>query len=197
MEPDMDWDATLAALRDFFAARDGRAMVEACAAMTKAGGPPFAAESADDLEFAFNRLFVGPGPVPAPPYASVYLDADHRLMGDATRTAAAVYDTLGLSSPLTGSLPDDHLALELDAVLAFRALAARRSSPQLAVLWDYFLNNHLALWVPLFAARVTATPGLLPAIRRAVMLLSQWLADEIKTRGLASAAMTHQAGGTA
>ena len=178
----LDRDRVLVALRDFFAARDGSAMVAAYATLTQADptGETMHADapSPDDLECDFNRLFVGPGKVAAPPFASVYLDSDHRLMGDATRRAAAIYDAIGLSSPLPGSLPDDHLALELDAVLAFRALLVREPSAELAALWRFFLHDHLALWVPRFAAAVRRTGSVPPAIVRVVALLSSWLDEE-------------------
>jgi TorA maturation chaperone TorD len=178
----VDRDVVLVALRDFFAARDGCAMVAAIEALAYAdvdgATERSPATSIDDLECEFNRLFVGPGKVAAAPYASVYLDSDHRLMGDATRRAAAIYDALGLSSPLPGSLPDDHLALELDAVLAFRALLAREPSVELAALWHYFLHDHLALWLPKFTAAVRDAEPVSPAIVHVVALLLAWLDEE-------------------
>lgn len=179
-ETGVDWDCGLVALRDFFAARDGRAMAAACVMLAQADpdGAPADTTSADELEFAFNRLFVGPGKVAAPPYASVYLESDHRLMGEATRRVAAIYDALGLSSPLPGSLPEDHLALELDAVLAFRALDRSAPSAELAALWTYFLHDHLALWLPSFVAAVRQAGQAPPAIGHAVAALSAWLNEE-------------------
>jgi TorA maturation chaperone TorD len=178
----LDNDIILISLRDFFAARDGHAMAAACATLTKAAPPadghPASADTADELEYAFNRLFVGPGAVPAPPYASVYLDPDHGLMGESTRIAAAVYDALGVSSPSNGSLPDDHLALELDAAVVFHALKAREQSAELAALWDYFLRDHLMLWVPLFVACIKQVPDVPPAISHVASLLSAWLSEE-------------------
>ncbi|MDR3438711.1 molecular chaperone TorD family protein [Telmatospirillum sp.] len=199
----MDWNAILIALRDFFSARDGRAMVAACAVMTATGKtPPDRAsglpQAADELEYAFNRLFVGPGVVVAPPYASVYLDPDCRLMGESTRRAAAVYDALGLSSSFDEELPYDHLALELDAVLAFRVLGAQDQSAELDALWHYFLHDHLACWLPLFTAKVMQAPAPLhPEISRAIAFLSAWLAAAIKDLPQESLPMTHQPGGTA
>jgi TorA maturation chaperone TorD len=191
----------LSSLRDFFAARDGRAMAAACATLSKAAPPadgiPTSADTADELEYAFNRLFVGPGAVPAPPYASVYLDPERRLMGESTRIAAAVYDALGVSSPLMGSLPDDHLALELDAAVAFRALKAPEQSAELAALWDYFLRDHLMLWVPLFVACIRQEPDVPPAISHVASLLSAWLSDESGAKPLASAPAMYQPGGMA
>jgi TorA maturation chaperone TorD len=191
----VDRDVVLVALRDFFAARDGRAMAAAYTALSQAdstaGAMHVGALLADDIECDFNRLFVGPGKVAAPPYASVYLDSDHRLMGDATRRAAAIYDAIGLASPLPGSLPDDHLALELDAVLAFRALLACKPSAELEILWRYFLHDHLALWVPRFVAAVRGAGQVPAAVTRVVTLLSAWLDEEIDE---AASAAEHQRG---
>jgi len=194
-------DLILISLRDFFAARDGRAMAAACATLTKASPPadghPTSADTADELEYAFNRLFVGPGPVPAPPYASVYLDPDHGLMGESTRIAAAVYDALGVASPSNGSLPDDHLALELDAAVVFHALKAREQSAELAALWDYFLRDHLMLWVPLFVASIKQAPDVPPAISHVASLLLAWLSEESGAEPVAQVPTLSQPGGIA
>jgi putative dimethyl sulfoxide reductase chaperone len=184
----VDWDCVLVALRDFFAAHDGPAIGAAYASLMKAcpdTATRLDATATEELEYAFNRLFVGPGKVAAPPYASVYLDSDPRLMGAATQRAAAIYDAIGLTSPLPGSLPDDHLALELDAVLAFRALMARGPSAELTALWRYFLHDHLALWLPKFAAAIRRAERVPPAIGHVVALLSAWLDEE--TGDMASA----------
>ncbi len=192
----MDPRRTLIALRDFFAARDGAALAAALAALGSAAAPaqrvmaPPAA-GPDDIEFAFNRLFVGPGALDAPPYASVYLDTESRLMAESTRQAAAVYDALGLHSPLSGSLPDDHIALELDALVAFAELREGserndrphgRSQPwrgaELDALWRWFLCEHVARWVPPFLERVRAARDVPPAIAEVATQLAAWLATQ-------------------
>lgn len=176
----MEQNAVLPALRDFFAASGGREMVLALKALDEAEGnaassPP---PDADETEFAFNRLFVGPGRVPAPPYASVYLDPEWRLMGRASLRAGAVYDALGLASPHPGSMPADHLALELDAALAFSTLAEGGADPRLAQLKNYFLHDHLASWLPRFIAAASKEPEMPPAIGRVLLALESWLARE-------------------
>ena len=171
----MDRERCLIALRDFFAARDGTAMAAACAAL---GGEAVPLDP-DALEYAFNRLFVGPGKVVAPPYASVYLDPEHRLMGDVTQRVAAIYEAIGLACPRPGSLPDDHLALELDALLAFRALGTRAPDAGLAALRRYFLHEHMALWLPRFATAVRQAAEVPPAIARVIALLLACLDEEL------------------
>lgn len=153
------------------------------AAVATLGGPTLDDDGADALEFAFNRLFVGPAAPVAPPYASAWLDPERRLMGDVTGRVTAVYDTIGLCSPLAGSVPDDHLALELDAALALAALVADAPAPlppdaPVALLRRWFVDEHLAQWLPLFIARVDATAELPPALRHVNRCLADWLDDE-------------------
>ena len=104
-------------LRDFFAARtreELRAAYAALAAHMPDGFPPLGDAEAARLEYAFNRLFVGPDALPAPPYASVYLDADPLHMGPSTLDMRALLHSLGLAAPHDGQ-PDDFLPYELEA----------------------------------------------------------------------------------
>lgn len=172
----------LVALRDFHAARHGPEMAAAAAAL---GATPLLGAEIDELEYAFNRLFVGPAAPLAPPYASAYLDPEHRLMGDVTGRVAAIYDAIGLRSPLSGSVPDDHIALELDAALAFGELlrghgAARPVDAPLAMLWRYFVCEHLALWLPAFTARIESAGDVPPPLRHVNQCLNAWLAEETR-----------------
>src|SRR5690349_17543560 len=65
------------------------------------------------VEFSFNRLFVGPRALLAPPYASIYLDGDNtRLMNESTMKIRQLYELVGLVSPWLNKIPDDHVALE-------------------------------------------------------------------------------------
>ncbi|MBB4200813.1 hypothetical protein CCR94_10100 [Rhodoblastus sphagnicola] len=182
-----EWNATLVGLRDFFAARDGLAMVSASVAVIEAARASsdtniadfgiVAPETAEELEYAFNRLFVGPRTVVAPPYASVYLDSDRRLMGNATRAAVAAYHELGVLAPSPDGLPEDHLALELEAALVFRDLIAHGRA-EFAAPWRRFLLDHLAVWTPAFVQRVLTLPDVSPTIRQVATQLSAWVADE-------------------
>jgi len=190
-----------AALRDFFFAADGASLRRAFEALALPDAPPLPPVTAwDEEEYLFNRLFVGPGPVAVPPYASVYLEPERRLMGEATLFAREAYAALGLASPWQGSLPDDHIGLELDAVLAvFAALqqgaadladspASAPSAPSgplapgpaaedLAAWWDAFVAGHMAAWVPSFLDALRRAGATSAVMGRAGDDLARWLAD--------------------
>lgn len=137
-----------------------------------------------DAEYAFNRLFVGPMAVPAPPYASAWLETDPRLMGESTMDVRDLYHALGYAVPDEGTTPDDHLSFELDAALALLALrdaphtstADAREERGLAVdeAWCWLVAEHMEAWVPRFVQRALAEPDVPPAIARALALLLCW-----------------------
>ena len=54
----------------------------------------------DKLEFAFNRLFVGPRCPLAPPFASCYMDVERTLMGPTTLRVRGMRRACGLAAPL-------------------------------------------------------------------------------------------------
>lgn len=160
MLPQLD---QLQALSRFFFAATGAELRAAYLALAAAAPAP--APTVDDwsaVEFCFNRLFVGPGALVAPPYASVYLDGPH-LMGAATETMRALYALLGLTSPWLNKIPDDHLALELDALWQLETAQHQLAAPELDQMRAY-LQAHLQAWVPGFTARIEAAEAVPPAI---------------------------------
>ncbi len=94
-----------------------------------------------------ERLFVGPGPVPCPPYESFWredvpVDIRRSLMGPCTADLRQLYGALGLQMlPASGEMPD-HVAVELEA-LAF-ALSSPATYPQAQALFF----DHLRRWLP-------------------------------------------------
>ncbi|MFW6241995.1 MAG: molecular chaperone TorD family protein [Thermodesulfobacteriota bacterium] len=86
MDPTVSDVQRVAALRDFFLAGDGDALKKAFAILAPSFDreAPFV-EDWEAAEFVFNRLFVGPAALEAPPYASVYLDEEPVVMGQTTR----------------------------------------------------------------------------------------------------------------
>ena len=142
-------------LRDLFAARNNGAMFSALERLAD-----FRAAGERALpEYAFNRIFVGPGHVPAPPYASVYLDAEPLLMGRAAVSMRDLFRSMGLAVREEDNLPEDHLACELEAWLVLRSLAsaddgALRRSADEALLW--LLDGHMQIWIPEFLSRARA-----------------------------------------
>jgi TorA maturation chaperone TorD len=103
------------------------------------------------------RLFVGPFALLAPPYGSVYLDGERRLMGDSTLDVSACYREVGLEMAAGFSGTPDHIAAELEFMhfLAIRELEAlAKGDADLARYFRQkqgtFLQRHLAAWVPVF-----------------------------------------------
>lgn len=158
-------------LHAVFSARRGEDLVAACHALVPAGD---GGAQDDELEFAFNRLFVGPDVVPAPPYASVYLDAAPLLMGSATTAMRELAHSLGLAT--ADGQPEDHLACELEIWLVLVRLldtapTATREDVRAALGW--LTEEHLALWIPPFLKRArAATPP--PTLAAVLDRLEHW-----------------------
>lgn len=166
------------ALRDFFMARNRAELRTAYLTLAEVALQPAPRGIQwDELEVAFNRLFVGPKALFAPPYAAVYLDPEPQLMGRTTLKMREFYQLLALASPARQQLPDDHLGLELDAYRQLQMAATQVNSPELLMLLGY-LCHHLGQWVPHFVARVHRAEGTPPALLFVVDQLAQWLTAE-------------------
>ncbi len=178
----------LAPLRDFFIARSADDLATAWGELISTIGDDqdFPARPAvpdwEAVEFSFNKLFVGPQPPTAPPFASLHLDSEPYVMGPSTLEARSIYRLLGLQSPLEGSFPDDHVSLELDALLAIQTSLASTPSPELAMLRDYFLERHMMAWIPAWCETVSSQEAAHPAIAYAARLLAHCLSDIVDTQ---------------
>jgi TorA maturation chaperone TorD len=177
-------------LRDFFAAATPDEMRAAYELLAADDPDAPRVSDWDEVEFAFNRFFVGPAKLRAAPYASVHLDPEARLMSEATLAARDVYDALGLAVP-DRAMPDDHLAYELDGAIALRFATGHVEPEQaedLAGLRREFIAEHMGKWIPAFAQSVRQA-GPPPAIEYVARRLEGWLeaemneADEAVTRG--------------
>jgi TorA maturation chaperone TorD len=178
-------NSKLAGLRDFFLARTGKDLYAACAKLANDGGPEFfpgnlATVDWDAAEFVFNKLFVGPKRLQAPPYASYYLEPEPQLMGTSTLRVRRLYEMAGLISPLQGHLPCDHLGVELDAALGMLTMAERSLADEPRVLWRYFLDDHLKVWLPSFLDRARQADDGHPAVDLALNRLEAWLDEQGK-----------------
>ncbi|MBM7000728.1 molecular chaperone TorD family protein [bacterium] len=68
----------------------------------------------DRLTSEYNRCFVGPRDLPAPPFESVYRDRKRIIMTETTLRVRMAYKASGYEPVLIHHVADDHIALELD-----------------------------------------------------------------------------------
>lgn len=92
----------------------------------------------EPLEEVFQRLFVGPYALPAPPWGSVYLDKESVLFGNSTLHLREWMRQRGIEPNLAQAEPEDHVGLML---MMASWLAANDTSSLNA-----FLAEHLLPW---------------------------------------------------
>jgi TorA maturation chaperone TorD len=107
------------------------------------------------------RLFVGPYKLLAPPYGSVFLEDETRVMGNSTIDARKRYTAEGLDIDLK-EMPD-HIAIELEFMyyLVFKQIQADENSESgeadsYLAKQKSFLTMHLGAWVSEFTDRIEA-----------------------------------------
>ncbi len=117
-----------------------------------------AGENFDELAIDHARLFFA---LLAPPYGSVYLDGERRLMGDSTLAAGECYQEVGLELAPDFNATPDHIAVELEfmhflVVKELDALAGGNldRAQNFRQKQRAFLERHLAAWVPDFSRSV-------------------------------------------
>ena len=115
----------------------------------------------DLLRVDYARLFVGPYELFAPPYGSVYLEGDRRVMGESTMDAIDWYRNAGLDISKNFQDPPDHIAVELEFVyfLIFKEMESISNldvegTIRCLIQQGKFLERHLGAWVPEFADNV-------------------------------------------
>lgn len=121
----------------------------------------FLQSSDKDLEVEYARLFVGPFELIAPPYGSVYLDGNRRVMGDSTMEVIKTYQTEGLSRSEDFKDLPDHIAVELEfmSFLIYKEIEALEKSgldaaKEFVNKQEAFLNLFLLPWVPQFCKKI-------------------------------------------
>lgn len=126
-----------------------------------AGRMEAALQSIEELAIDHARLFVGPFALLAPPYGSVYLEGERRLMGDSTLDAGECYQEVGLEVAAGFNGTPDHIAVELEFMhfLAIKELDALAGgyldrAQNFRQKQRAFLERHLAAWVPDFSRSV-------------------------------------------
>lgn len=163
------------ALRDFFSAGCAVELADAFPALSS--GKRLSDAEARELEFEFNRLFIGPDAVPAPPFASVYLEKEPQLMGRSTLEVRELYLGLGLAVP-SGGAPDDFLPYEMEAWVRLCALEseapAQEGREAIREARRWLVLEHMALWMPRFIERASASAPS-PIMTDVLKTLENWL----------------------
>lgn len=105
------------------------------------------------LDGDYNRLFVGPGKVLAPPWESVYATTDRLIFQEQTIQVRNWYRRFGLEAEKLYHEPDDHIGLELSflahlASLSLQALESQDEPEFLRLINAQrdFLKEHLLQW---------------------------------------------------
>lgn len=140
----------------------------------------------ESLTREFNRLFIGPGRVPASLYESVYRSPSRLLMQESTVEVRRAYLEAGLVMQRLGSVPDDHLGAELEFMYYLSARAAAEAAhsrweeaDRYLTLGLAFLKGHLLSWVGEFSEDVLqATED--QFFRGLVMLLVEFLSEDLE-----------------
>ncbi len=171
---------TAEGLRDYFISENSLAMKNAWEILSSSARPELPAiQNWDEAEFSFNRLFTGPQALEAPPYASVYLQNEPNLMGEITMYVRQIYQQMGLVSPWKNSLPDDHISLELDAVLIIHKLSLEHDSQELKDLRKSFISDHFCVWIPQFCEKILSSPSCHKTSVTAAKLLNKLLETDL------------------
>lgn len=134
---------------------------------------------AESLAVEFARLFIGPRPPPAIPYASFYLSPNKTLMSDTTIAVRNRYLEADVAVQQLGSIPDDHIAIELEFLylLTQRTIAAleqqrRDEAERWYRLRDDFVQAHLLKWLPQFVENLSKAAEM-EYFRGAALLLEE------------------------
>jgi putative dimethyl sulfoxide reductase chaperone len=103
-------------------------------------------------------LFVGPGPLPAPPWESFYRSREQLLFEKWTYKVREQYHQFGLQFVKENNEPDDHLLIELEFMtnLCDQLLQEKEAAGITMIIESQmnFLENHLTKWIPLFCMRL-------------------------------------------
>lgn len=97
-------------------------------------------EGEERLHKAYNRLFVGPFKLPAPPWGSVYLDPEQVIFGNETLELRDWMRGNGVELHLPDKEPEDHFGI----MLSMFSFAAQSGVPDDQL--EVFLSHHLLPW---------------------------------------------------
>lgn len=110
--------------------------------------------AAEHIADEFQRLFLGPGKLAAPPWESVYRSPDRLVMQEPAFQALRAYVDAGLGYEDMTRCPPDHLAHELGFVAAL--LTPELETPRGPDRAHAFFVEHIKTWVPEFCSDLEA-----------------------------------------
>ncbi len=99
----------------------------------------------------FNRLFIGPDRLLAPPYETVYRSNARVLMQEDTMIIRNFYAEAGLEVAKLNQIPDDHIVFELEFIcfLLHKLFTGtdEQSVQKTKELYETFLSTRFSKWV--------------------------------------------------
>lgn len=107
-----------------------------------------------DLSVDYAKLFVGPFDLLAPPYGSVYLDGQRRVMGESTMKVLEFYRNEGLHISEEFKQPPDHIITEFEFMYYLVAQYIETGDERWLIKKDEFFNKYLSPWINDFIFRV-------------------------------------------
>jgi len=109
----------------------------------------------NQLGIAYSKLFIGPRELLAPPYGSVYMEANRQVMGNSTLGVMARYVEAGLNPSQDNKEPPDHISTEMEFMyyLVFEHLRCREE--RFADKQREFFLACVYPWVPRFATAIS------------------------------------------
>ncbi|MGI1658391.1 MAG: TorD/DmsD family molecular chaperone [Desulfitobacterium sp.] len=108
----------------------------------------------EDLNLEYAKLFIGPFDLLAPPYGSIYLDGQRRVMGDSSVKVLQAYQEAGLKLSDEFKQPPDHIITELEFVYFLIAKYLETKDNQWLTMKDTFMNKYLKSWMGDFTKRI-------------------------------------------
>lgn len=142
-----------------------------------------AADEDDRLRSEYTRLFLGPEKLPAPPWESVYVNGEPLLFQESTLVVRETYRRSGYASAGYPREADDHVAIELDFMVALAVKTCEAMDRDALEAQRSFLEKHLLVWIESFAERLGScdtVSGFYPSFARLAALVCRRDAEVLK-----------------
>jgi len=131
-------------------------------------------------QFDYNRLFVGPQKLLAPPLESYYRNEEHLPMQAETMAVRRAYAEAGVELTLRNKVPDDHAQFEFYFLGCLSEVVERYRGEAIAFQaeeqYQRFLQEHLFLWIfaHLRAVKTQSTSAYCQETAGAIDVFMQW-----------------------